>query len=132
MAAMTNMVTKALSGAASTERPSGTSVSMSKTVVMTVTGISMITVPVTVGVRIRRNSESRAERANWKSDEMTTRVASIAGPPSATAVMQTAMKTGEPVITSAYPAPTRPSRTACSTVTAPPSTIAVNTAHERR
>ena len=55
----------------------------------------MMTVPATVGVRIRRNRESRAASANWKSDETTTSVASIAGPPSAIAVMQTAMKAPE-------------------------------------
>lgn len=35
---------------------------------ITVTGISMITVPATVGVRIRRNSERRLARANWNGD----------------------------------------------------------------
>ena len=62
---------------------------------ITVTGISMMTVPATVGVRTRRNSERRAESANWKSEEMTTKVASIAGPPSASAAMHTAMKAPE-------------------------------------
>ena len=62
---------------------------------MTVTGISMITVPETAEVRILRNNESRAESTNWKNDEKTTRVASIAGPPSANAVTQTAIKAPE-------------------------------------
>ena len=72
---------------------------MSKTMGMTVTAISMITVPATVGVRIRLSSESRAERANWKSEEMTTSVASMAGPPLASAATHTAMKAPEvPII----------------------------------
>ena len=65
---------------------------MSKTMGITVTAISMITVPATVGVRIRRSSDRRFESANWNSEEMTTSVASIAGPPSASAVTQMAMK----------------------------------------
>ena len=64
---------------------------MSKTIGITVTGMSMMTVPATVGVRIRRSIDNRAENANWKSDEMRTSVASIAGPPSAIAVTQIAM-----------------------------------------
>ena len=62
---------------------------------MTVTAISMITVPVTVGVMIRRNIESRAESTNWQKDEMTIRVASSPGPPCMSAVTLTAMKAPE-------------------------------------
>ena len=57
---------------------------MPKTMGITVTAISMMTVPATVGVRIRRNSE-----------EARTSVASIPGPPLASAAMQTAMKAPE-------------------------------------
>ena len=89
---MTSTVAKALNGAAGAGDPSGTLLNISKMIGITVTGISMMTVPATVGVRIRRNRERRAESANWKSDETTTNVASIAGPPSAIAAMQTAMK----------------------------------------
>ena len=59
---------------------------------MTVTGISMITVPATVGVKMRRNRDRRAASANWNREEITTRVASMAGPPCAIAAMQTEMK----------------------------------------
>ncbi len=55
----------------------------------------MITVPATVGVRIRRNSERRLAKANWNRDEIMTSVASMAGPPSAIAVMQIAMNAPE-------------------------------------
>ena len=92
---MTSTVARALSGAARAGTPSGTSFSILKMMGITVTGISMMTVPATVGVRTRRNSERRAESTNWKSAEMTTRVASIAGPPSAIAATQTAMKAPE-------------------------------------
>ena len=86
---------RALNGAANAGVPYGTSFNRSKMGGITVTGMSMITVPTTAGVRIRRNSERRAANANWKNDEATTKVASIAGPPSAIAVMQTAMKAPE-------------------------------------
>ena len=52
---MTSTVTRALCG---------TSLSVSKTMGITVTAISMITVPATVGVSTRRNSESRAASTN--------------------------------------------------------------------
>ena len=92
MPTMTSSVTSALSGAASAGVPSGTLPSRSKMIGITVTGISMITVPATGGVSIRRNRDSRLASPNWNSEDMMTSVASIAGPPSAMAVMQTAMK----------------------------------------
>ena len=95
MAAITAMVTAADTGAASGGAPSGTLSSMSKTIGMTVTAISMMTVPATDGVKMRRTRDRRAASANWKSDEMTTSVASRAGPPSAIAPIQTAMSAPE-------------------------------------
>ena len=96
---MINTVTRALNGAARVEVPTGTSSRRPKTVGINVAGISMMTVPETVGVRSRRNSESRAESASGTSDATTTRVASNAGPPSATAVMLTATTAREVPIT---------------------------------
>ena len=92
MPAITSNVSKALTGAADAALPSGTSFSNPKMIGITVTGISMMTVPATVGVRIRRNSDRRVASANWNSAETTTRVASIAGPPLAIAATQIAMK----------------------------------------
>lgn len=57
-------VATALIGAPSGGASSGTSVSMPKMIGITVTAISMITVPATVGVSTRRNRESRAENVN--------------------------------------------------------------------
>ena len=71
--------------------PAGVRFSMSNRIGITVTGRSMITVPVTVGVRTRRSSESRAESAIRTTPETATRVASIVGPPSASAVTLIAM-----------------------------------------
>ena len=72
--------------------PSGTSANMSKMIGMTVTAISMITVPATVGVITRRTQDSRAASRNWNNAETNTSVASMPGPPSTSAVTETAMK----------------------------------------
>ena len=131
MPTTTRAVARAQTGAAKGGAAAGTCISMSKTIGITVTAISMMTVPATVGVRIRRRRESRAESANWKNEEMTTRVASMAGPPSAIAATQTAMNAPEVPIMSTYPAPTRPTRTAWSTVVTPLTATAANTAQDR-
>ena len=98
---------------------------------MTVTGMSMITVPETAGVRNFRNTASRAESRIWKSAPMTTRVASIAGPPFSTAVMLTPMNAAELPITSMWPPPILPNRKAWSAVAMPLIATAANTAHAR-
>ena len=92
MTAMTTRVVSAQSGAASGGVPPGTFFICSNMTGMTVTGVSISTVPVTVGVRMRRNSERRVANANWTRARMTTRVASSAGPPAARAAMLTAME----------------------------------------
>ena len=56
----------------------------------------MVIVPDTVGVKNFRNRESRAETTNGTIEDMTTNVASNAGPPVAIAVMQMAINVGEP------------------------------------
>ena len=56
---MTAMVTPAVTGPAIGAAPSGTVSMRPKTMGMTVTAISMITVPATVGVMMRLSSESR-------------------------------------------------------------------------
>ena len=93
--------------------------------------ISIITVPVTVGVKMRRSSDSLAASMNWNSDEMTTRLASVAGPPSFKAATQTAMKAPDVPMISTCPEPKRPHRAAWSTVVRPQTTKAANTPHTR-
>ena len=63
IAPMTTMVTNADTGAAYVLEPSGTCSSMSKIMGATETGISMITVPATAGVRTRRKNDKRAASA---------------------------------------------------------------------
>ena len=61
---ITSTVARAVSGAPAGGAAAGTSASMSKTIGITVTAISMITVPATVGVNTRRSSDSRVARRN--------------------------------------------------------------------
>ena len=109
--------------------PSGTSAAVSNTIGITVTAISMITVPVTTGVNMRRSRERRAARMNWNNDDTIIRLAIVAGPPCTRAVTQTAMNAPEVPMISTCPAPTRPTRTACSTVVIPLISNAANTPH---
>ena len=80
-ARVTPRVASTVTGPAAGAAPSGTLSMKSKRNGMTLTAISMITVPATVGVRTRRSSESRPARRNWNSDETITSDASSAGPP---------------------------------------------------
>ena len=91
----TAKVTAAQTGPLAAEAPSGEAATMSKMSGMTVTAISMSTVPATVGVRSRRNSDSFDDSRNWNSDDATTSVAMSAGPPSTSAATHTAMNAPE-------------------------------------
>ena len=97
--AMTNSVSPALAGPASAGASAGTCLSWSKTMGMTVTAISMTTVPATVGVITWRSHSRRDAKRNCVSAERITKVASMAGPPWAMAVTETAMKAAEVPIT---------------------------------
>ena len=131
MPAMTARVVTALSGAANGGVPLGTFFNWSNMTGMTVTGVSMRTVPVTVGVRMRRNSERRAEKTNWTRASVTTSVASNAGPPAERAA--NADRDGGPGrsdrenVAGAEPA----IRRAWSIAVTPQSTTEANTAHSR-
>ena len=125
--ATVTIVATAAMGAPARDVPSGTSVSVSKTMGMTVAAISMITVPDTAGVKMRRNNESRDASANWNSEEMMIRVAIMEGPPSTMAATHTAMKAPDVPMMSTCPAPTRPTRMACSAVVMPLTMSAANT-----
>ena len=105
-------MTRALIGALQSDLPSGDALTMSKTSGITVTAMSISTVPATTGVTIRRNSESLAASRNWNSDDATTNTANKPGPPSTKAVTHTAMNAPDVPISSTYPAPMRPTRTA--------------------
>ena len=124
-------VTSAATGAAAGAVPSGTCVSASNTRGITVTAINMITVPETTGVKMRRNSGSRAASRNWNIDETTMRLAIVAGPPTFNAVTQTAINAPEVPMMSTCPAPNRPTRAAWRTVVAPLTSSAAKMAHDR-
>ena len=125
------VVAKAANGEAAEGVPSGTSASMPNTMGMTVAAISMMTVPETTGVKIRRSTERRAARANWNSADMTTRLAITAGPPSTSAATQTAKNAPEAPMTRMCPAPMRQTRAAWMMVVMPLISSAANTAHAR-
>ena len=125
---ITTTVARALSGAAAAGLPSGTLTSRSPTAGSTVIGISMITVPATVGVTMRCTCASRQESSSGTTAVITTSVASNAAPPSATAVMLTEMNAAEAPISSTCPPPSRPQRNACSTVVRPDTATVANTA----
>ena len=99
--------------------PSGTSFSVPNTIGMTVTAISMMTVPDTTGVNIRRSSERRAASMNWKRDDMTISVAIVAGPPLTRAATHTAMNAPDVPMTRMCPEPIRPTLTAWRMVVTP-------------
>ena len=88
-------VTPAVTGAASGDAPSGTSVSRPRTSGPIVTGISISTVPATVGVKTRRNHDSLVASTNWNREAMTIRLAISPGPPCSRADTHTAMKAPE-------------------------------------
>ena len=90
---MQTRVAAALAGTPAEAGPSAASATMLKAMGMMVTEISMITVPATNGVMTLRSKDRCDARANWNSDETTTKVASSPGPPSASAVTDTAIKT---------------------------------------
>ena len=81
----TSSVRLKVTGAAAGEAASGTSPSLRSKIGDRVTGISIRTVPATVGVKMRRSADSLAARANWNRDDTMIRVASSPGPPCSSA-----------------------------------------------
>ena len=130
-AAIAPTVAAAQAGAAPAGAFAGRSSSISNTIGTMVTAINAITVPDTTGVMMRRSSESRAANKNWNSADATISVASSAGPPSVSAVTQTAMNAPDVPMMSTCPAPNRPTRTACRMVLIPLTTTAMKIAHDK-
>ena len=128
---MTRIVASAVNGAPSADTWSGVWCMRPKTTGSTVTGISMFTVPTMVGVRSRRNRESRAESTIGSNDDAATSAPSSAGPPWDSAAALRPMKAPAGPMASTYPAPIRPARTACSAVHTPLMATALKTAQDR-
>ena len=89
---MTSIVASAVNGAPSAGTWSGVWCMRLKTTGSTVTGISMFTVPTMVGVRSRRNRESRVDSTIGSNDDAATSGPSSAGPPWASAAALSPMK----------------------------------------
>ena len=77
------------------------------------------TVPPTVGVMIRRSTNSHLEMTIWPIAQTMTRVVSVAGPPSTTAEMQKGIEKAAVNMGSTAPAPTGPTRRTCTSVDTP-------------
>ena len=128
MATATASVVAAAAGATKPGAPSGPSAMLATATGRIATAISTITVPETAGVTTRRRRGSHPARANWNSAAATTRPASSAGPPVASAVAETARYWGAvPVSTMAL----APKRLACTAVAIPFAISAAKIAHAR-
>lgn len=123
----TSRIARAVTGAAASGVSAGASVRASKISGVTVAAMSMITVLATTGVNTRRSHESRFAIRNWNSDDTTTRLAMVAGPPFTRAATHTAMKAPEAPMTSTCPDPIRPSLRAWRAVVSPLIRSAANT-----
>ena len=109
---MRTTVAKKLNGAPDTGPLSGAPESRPATNGITVNGMSMITVPDTAGVRIRWKRDNLQESRSGTSADTVTSVASRAGPPSPSAMIEAGMKAPEVPMTMTCPAPMRPARNA--------------------
>ena len=127
----TSSETTATSGAAYAGVSSGTASSIGKMAGITVAVISMMTDPATTGVKILRSNDSLAASRNWNSDDMTTRLAMVAGPASRSAAMHTAKNAPDVPMMRMCPDPMRPNRTACTSVVKPLTSSTAKAAHAR-
>ena len=125
-AATTKRVTRAVSGAAMGFSWEASSSSWKTTDASVIE--SMVTMmPPTVGVTTRRSMNNHLETINWAMAATSTRVVSVAGPPSTTAVMQKGMETAAVNMGSIAPAPNGPMRRTCSRVESPTTTSEAKT-----
>ena len=77
------------------------------------------TVPPTVGVTIRRRTNSHLEMAIWPIAQTMTKVVNVASPPSTTAGMQKGIEKAAVNMGSTALAPTGPIRRTCTSVDTP-------------
>ena len=127
----TSRVAPARIGAAIIGASFGISGSLPGTVEIIVADISIRTVPATVGVMIRRSSESLVMNANCIRAEIAMRLDSIAGPPSDNAVMHTAMNAEADATRSEYPEPNRQKRVVWKILPKPQVTRLAKNIHDR-
>ena len=111
--------------------PTGVSANLVMAIGMTVAAISMCAVPATTGVMIRRILGSQVATRNWSTDETTSSIANVAGPPSISATTDTPMNWPPDAIIRMCPAPNLPKRPAPNMVPSPVIIRAAKTAQER-
>lgn len=105
--------------------------SRSKTTDARVMDRIIITVPPTIGVTTRRRMKSHLDMTSCVTAAIRTSVASVAGPPSATAAMQNGIENAAVNIGSTAPPPTGPIRRTCTSVDTPTTSSDANTIHVR-
>ena len=84
----------------------------------TLTAISMVTVPVTTGVKMRRSVGNHRASATWITQQTTTRLANVDGPAEVTVVTMSPMKSAAGQVSTMWPAPNRQNWNACNAVMA--------------
>ena len=123
----TSTVIPAMSGPAEAEAPAGRSWRVSKAIGKTLTAISIVTVPETVGVMIRRSVGSHQASATRTRLQTIIRLANVAGPAAEIVATMIAMNMAAGQVSAMCPAPNRHSWNACNEVIAAQINIAAKT-----
>ncbi len=100
-------MTAAITGPETVGAPAGRSWTRSKVIGSTLTAISMVTVPVTTGVKIRRSVGSHQASATWITQHTTSRLTNVAGPTAEIVATMIAMNSAAGQDSTIWPAPNR-------------------------
>ena len=127
----TSSVAPAITGPADVGASAGRSSTVSNAIGSTLTAISIVTVPDTVGVTIRLNAGSHQARAICIKLQTIIRLANVASPAAVTVATMMAMNIAAGQASTTWPAPKRWNRDACNAVMPAQITMAENTLHVR-
>ena len=123
----TSSVTPAMAGPEAAGAPAGKSCTLSKAMGSTLTAISIVTVPVTTGVKILRRVGIHQASATWTTQHVTSSVANVDGPADETVATMIAMNSAAGQVSTTWPAPNRQAWNACNAVIAALITSAAKT-----
>ena len=123
----TSKVNPAISGPTVAGVPAGRSWSVSNAIGKTLTAISIVTVPETVGVMIRRSVGSHQASATWTRLHTISKLAKVAGPAAGIVATMIAMNIAAGQVSTMWPAPNRHSWNDCKVVIAAQISIAAKT-----
>ena len=127
----TSSVTPAIAGPAADGAPAGRSPTLSNAMGSTLTAISIVTVPETVGVMIRRSVGSHQASAICSRLHTTMRLANVPSPAVEIVTTMIAMNIAAGQASAMWPAPNRRSWNACSAVMTAQVIIAAKTPQVR-